>query len=334
MTRRTCCALAILATAALSRPAAAAPGDELPPGRLRYRVLGGADGLKNLVIVDLAQDGQGLLWLGTDDGVYRYDGARFAHFSTRDGLSSGLIYALGVAPDGNVCVGNNNGLQCWTGERFVTPRGLPAVRVRGVTSHAGALWVATDGAGLYTGTPAAMQPAPRWPGAPAPDSLWADDLGLVVGNDADVLQLERDGAWRSLGDLGLGRDRVKDLLRDRQGSLWIRTASRLWELPAGAARAIDRSAGLPARHDLPGGVHTLAQGPYGELLVATKDGVAVRSDEGWRLLDRATGASAAVVRTLLVDREQTLWLGSAGLIQVRGRSLIERHDPSTGLVGD
>ena len=55
--------------------------NDVPPGQLRFRVFAGADGLRNLVMVSIVQDRNGLLWIGTDDGVYRFDGERFTQFS-------------------------------------------------------------------------------------------------------------------------------------------------------------------------------------------------------------------------------------------------------------
>jgi PAS domain S-box-containing protein len=333
------CALAILAIAVHVSLATAAPvvSEDLPPGRLKFRVYAGADGLKNLVIVSIAQDVQGFLWLGTDDGVYRFDGERFARFSVDDGLTSSLIYVVGIAPEGEVCVGANNGMSCWDGTRFsqAQTRGLPAVRVRTMVSYAGSLWVGTDGAGLYKRDASGVfAPAPGWIGTKNVRAMWADASGLVVGSDATVLRSTGDGNWFPIGEVGLGHERVDNLVRDPRGALWIRTLNKLWELPPGAHAAIDRDDGLPPGHNLIESPYTMTIGARGEVLVGTDAGVAVRDRDHWHVIERATGTAAAVARALLIDREGTLWIGSAGLIQLRGGGLIERFDSTSGLVGD
>jgi len=116
VTRSAACATAILAIAALARPALASdadPGDDVPPGRLTFRVFAAADGLRNLAITSIAQDARGFLWLGTDEGVYRFDGEQFTHFSVAAGLMSSDGFAVGVGPDGEVCAGSSSGLACW-----------------------------------------------------------------------------------------------------------------------------------------------------------------------------------------------------------------------------
>ncbi|HMG23937.1 MAG TPA: two-component regulator propeller domain-containing protein, partial [Kofleriaceae bacterium] len=100
MTMLRACALVVLWLGATARIGHAGPeSEDLPPGQSAARVFGAADGLRNLSIIGIVQDRDGLLWLATEDGVYRFDGERFTHFSIRD-LSSNLSFAIGLAPDG------------------------------------------------------------------------------------------------------------------------------------------------------------------------------------------------------------------------------------------
>src|SRR5215468_6775948 len=143
------CAAAIVSILALARPAFSdePPADDIPYGQMRFRVFAGPEGLKNLVIASIAQDSDGLLWLATDDGVYRFDGERFTHFSTAEGLTSTLVFVIGIGPAGEPCLGSAAGLVCWDGRRFSQggAAGLPASPVHAIASFAGKLWVGTDG---------------------------------------------------------------------------------------------------------------------------------------------------------------------------------------------
>jgi signal transduction histidine kinase/ligand-binding sensor domain-containing protein/ActR/RegA family two-component response regulator len=335
------CAAAILWIAILALPAGAddlAPRDDVPPGQLTFRVFAGVDGLRNLVISSIVQDGDGFLWIGTDDGVYRFDGEQFTHFSIAEGLTSSEVFVVGLGPAGEVCIGSAAGLVCRDGARFsqARTRGLPPVPVHAIASFAGKLWVGTDGAGLYVGDAGGeLAPAPGWSGSRRVLAMWADRDGLVVGRDATVQITAGDGTWRSLGELvpaapTAAPDPVEGVLRDRRGALWIRTPSHLWVLPRGATRAMDLHAGLPS------GQATAAMviGPRGEVLLGTDSGIAYRDDERWRLLDHTVGMPWASTRTLFVDREGTIWIGGAGLAQLRGRGLVEHHNLSSGLPGD
>ena len=322
-------------------PRAAAAGDrddgDLPQGQIKFRVYDGADGLTNLGVASIAQDRQGFLWLASEDGVFRFDGERFTHFTIEDGLLSRAIHVVGVDPAGEVCAGSDAGLVCWNGLQFSRAPGLPAVAVHALASRGGILWVGTAGGGLYVrGDAGGFRPAPGWRGSPTTTvrALWADDDGLVVGDGTTVQLSSGNGVWRALGDIGIGRELVAGVLRDHQGALWIRTPTRLWLVPRGADRASDLSEGLPRSDDAAQRPSTMAIGPRGEVLVTTESGLAYRSGDRWRLIDHAVGMPSMGVWTLLVDGDGTIWLGAAGLLQLRGRDVIEHHDSDSGLPGN
>ncbi|RYY21256.1 MAG: hypothetical protein EOO36_01270 [Cytophagaceae bacterium] len=66
--------------------------------RAFVRQFGPADGLSQPFIYCLLQDRQGYLWLGTAEGLVRYDGARFLTFTTRDGLAEDFVTGLWEEP--------------------------------------------------------------------------------------------------------------------------------------------------------------------------------------------------------------------------------------------
>ena len=334
--RRLTCWVFAIWLVAQSRPAFADDAAELPRGQSSFRVFGSADGLYNVAISSLAQDGDGLLWIATDDGVYRFDGERFTHVSVHDGLRANTINSLAIAPGGEVCAGSRNGLACWDGARFsqAGARGLPDRPIQAMASSPGQLWVATAGGGLYLREAAGAFVAvtgPRLP--PTVRVMWADAEGLVVGNGDTVELRARDGTWRSLGEVGLGHDRITGVLRDRQGALWIRTATRIWRVASGEPRAQDLSAGFPAGY-VTDTLVAMAIGPRGDLVAAAGDGITYRDHDRWRTINPSVGLPAGVVGTLFVDREGSIWMGAAGLVQLRGRGLIEHDDVASGLPGE
>ena len=115
---------------------------------MRFRVFAGPDGLRNLVVHSIAQDANGMLWLATDDGVFRFDGEWFSHFSRDSGCNPPRSPWW---PRGRtVRRARVGGAACWDGRRFSQAgvRGLPASPITAMVSFAGRLWVGTEGAGL------------------------------------------------------------------------------------------------------------------------------------------------------------------------------------------
>ena len=317
-------------------PAALWAGDaaETPHGLIRFRSFGSAEGLHNLVILSITQDASGALWIGTDDGVARYDGERFTHFGTEQGLVSTVITVVGIGPDGNPCVGSNAGLVCWDGTRFSPTEGLPRVAVHSIATAKNRLWVGTS-TGLYVreqgGT---FQRAPGWTGSTEVHALWADAQGLLVGDNGKVLTSSGNGSWRELSETGLAGDRVDGVLRDRAGATWIRSAFHVWRVSPDATRAEDLTDGMPSGYDNVGTPGSMANGVNGEVLFGSDVGVVVREGERWRVIGRSAGLPSLGARTLFVDRNGATWVGSVGLYQERGGGLLERYDLSNGLPGD
>lgn len=317
-------------------PASPAPSYAAPRGLSRLRIFGDRDGLHNLVVVSITQDARGALWLGTDDGVYRFDGEHFTLFSLDQGLPSTTTLAVGLTPAGEVCSGSKKGLVCWDGSRFsrAGTQGLPETSVYTIVTHGGRMWVGTEHGLFLREGDHPFVPAPGWPASPPSpvvDSLWVDDHGVLAGCGGKVLAGDALGHWQQLDHIGLAGDRIDGLLRDRDGGVWIRSAFHLWHLPFGGSTVSDLAAGLPPAFDSIDVPANMALGPRGEVWIGTDIGIAYRRAGRWQLLGRAHGFAGA--RTLFVDREGTVWLGANGLYRWRGRGLIERFDPDNGLPG-
>ncbi|HEX3766450.1 MAG TPA: two-component regulator propeller domain-containing protein [Kofleriaceae bacterium] len=313
--------------------------DDLPLGQFRIRSFAAADGLRNLIVLGIVQDGDGMLWVATDDGVYRYDGQQFTHYSMQDGLPAMGVRVLGVAPDGALCAGTRDGMACWNGARFSPhgAEGVPHTSVQALAAGPGVLWAGTTEGLLIRRGRGAFEPAPGWPLRPARSvkAIWADAEGVVVGDDAALMLGAGDGAWRRLGaEVGLGGERIESVLRDRDGTLWIRSVHHLWTLARGAAHVVDLSDGLPDGSDMSGVSCGMAIAPWGDVLIGTERGVVRRRAGRWQMLDAAVGIPVREARVLFVDREGTVWIGSMGLYQWMGRGLIARDNMATGLPDD
>ncbi len=95
-------------------------------------------GLPEDLVRTLAQTRDGYLWIGTDDGVARFDGVKFVSFSLPEGLHSGPVRALFEDSHGSLWIGSlGSGLICRRDGRFATytmKDGLPS---DSITSLAG-----------------------------------------------------------------------------------------------------------------------------------------------------------------------------------------------------
>ncbi|SFQ77791.1 Signal transduction histidine kinase [Hymenobacter arizonensis] len=74
------------------------------------RQFGPVEGLRTPFIYALLQDRQGYLWLGTAEGLVRYDGTRFVTFTKKDGLTEDFVVSVREDPaSGHLWVGHYQG---------------------------------------------------------------------------------------------------------------------------------------------------------------------------------------------------------------------------------
>ena len=106
-------------------------------------------GLKTQSIELLYQDRTGYLWVGTQHGLYRYDGAHFLSFDMRDGLPSARIESLYETADHVLWAGTSVGLARRQGPKFqyvdvgrpIEIAGTPRPAMTGWGGCIGRLWV-------------------------------------------------------------------------------------------------------------------------------------------------------------------------------------------------
>ncbi|ASB48703.1 two-component regulator propeller domain-containing protein [Alkalitalea saponilacus] len=108
-------------------------------------------GLPQNFVYALEQGHDGFLWIGTGEGLVKYDGLRFRSFTTADSLAGDFVMSLKVARDGKLWVGHNNGdVSVFHNNRF-TPIVLEETTspVRDITEDRdGHIWVVVQNSGF------------------------------------------------------------------------------------------------------------------------------------------------------------------------------------------
>lgn len=264
------CALGILTTVVTTAAAALEPGKALT--QYVHDAWTDRDGLPQSYVQTILQTRDGYLWIGTQEGLVRYDGQRFTVFDERN-----------------------------------TP-GLPVSSVLAMAEGAdGTLWLALDGtlATLRRGhfefnvlptEPGVLGRVPRVLAFDAAGNLW-------VGRDGELCRLQPAPRVCYPAKDGLPSDRIMALASAGEEALWVATDEGLarWSRGRFSPAAIS---GLP-----PGGVTALAAAADGALWIGTRAGL-YRSRDG-RAEGPLHGISSEVW-SLLVDRAGRLWVGTNG----------------------
>lgn len=111
-------------------------------------------------------DKDGMLWFGSNKGVFRYDGTFFTAFFEKDGLCNEKVLSITQDKNGNMWFGTTDGLCSYDGKSFskvpipwsdtsgiwldeVYPIVNPNEVRSMVEDNQGNLWIGTNGAGVY-----------------------------------------------------------------------------------------------------------------------------------------------------------------------------------------
>lgn len=324
-------AVVVLAVAAICvRPASA-----LDPARALTQYQNdrwqAAQGLPQNTVQSIVQTSDGYLWVGTLDGLARFDGATFTVFNGRSHpeLGSGSVTGLMEDRDGNLWIGCSSSAVVYKNGTFVTMFGDEVTAGRPVWAFAqskdGAIWAATNN-GLVRwarGTSRVFRTADGLP-TNTLRSLTFDRAGTLWIGTTGVGLVSYDGTTFRVRHEGLDdRHReVRSVIADPEGGVWAATAGGGLVHVGGD----DRVAVYTTANGLPSNQLTaLARDTRGTLWIGTwGDGLCRFGGGRFSSLSTAGGLSAPHVWSLFSDREDSLWVGTwvGGLNRLRDRRFL------------
>ena len=295
-------------------------------------------GLPNNSVTSILQSQDGYLWMGTLNGLARFDGIRFVLFGDTDGLPNPRITCLLEDDSGVLWIGTESGVVRYINGQFIppTPDSMPGQDTifSLVQDTLGRVWVgAMNGLfhyenGVWTDVTVThnMNRQPYLRLSPGPDgSLFFQALFtpllMIQGNQLVSPPFEGEPAqFSSMHALAPGKE----------GSTWI-----------GGANAYAARLGTDGQLTLLDMGQTLVTDPIWEILEASNDDVWIGTASGglvrWRngeflSLTTQEGLSHNSIRSLCEDREGNLWVGTngGGLIRLKERRLTPAG-PADGL---
>jgi ligand-binding sensor domain-containing protein/signal transduction histidine kinase len=278
-------------------PCASALNPSLDINQYAHKAWPIREGFLSNVISSIAQGPDGYLWLGTETGLFRFDGVRAVPWKAPGGerLAGSLVFRLLVAHDGTLWIGTHAGLASWNGVKLTWYRTLGEQDVRSLVEG-------RDG------------------------TVWVGSFGTPSGRLCAI----RSGTTQCYGqDSALGRD-VQALFQDDAGNLWVGAESGLWQWKPGPPRlyATPRS---PRNLQIMDFNRTVD----GQILTAASDGMKRLTRSGLEPYSIPGFSQVPDPRNVLGDRDGGLWIGTSnrGIFHVhQGRTDV--FSQSNGLSGN
>jgi signal transduction histidine kinase/ligand-binding sensor domain-containing protein/CheY-like chemotaxis protein/HPt (histidine-containing phosphotransfer) domain-containing protein len=305
-----CRAFAAAGLSLLLNAAAEVRAADAPPLVLEH--LTAAQGLPQGTVNVTLQDSQGFVWLGTEDGLVRYDGHELVRYGYSRNAGGGLPgnFIRDIVEDAHhdlwIAI-KDNGLARWNRatDTFTVYRhdeanggSLAGDATRAVrVDSSGRIWVGMDGAGI-------------------------DVLDPVSGR-IEHLRHEPENP------LSLSDDHIFTLVLDRSGSVWVGTGAGLdkWQPDRRVfLHFFHHDANDPRAQSGPA-VSQVLEDRTGSLWVGSFNGGMNRLDQAGRVCEsfhhdprRPASLSSDDVRAILEDRAGHLWVGTTEGLDLLDRS--------------
>jgi diguanylate cyclase (GGDEF)-like protein len=316
-------------------------------GSMRFVRLGTEQGLAQSTVHAIGQDSAGYMWLGTEDGLYRYDGYELRPFrndrADAQSLPNNWVTALVADTGGAMWVSTaGSGLVRFDprNDHFARPAAAADAPLIGAdgnaramhTDQAGRLWVGTRDAGLQmigrTGRPLTYSHSTTDRNTLASNSIFAIDddadgvMWIATSHGVDRLDPRSGEVWRYGERLrrlvnGASPVPVRDVLVHSSGAIWLATDSGVVRLDTAADKLqLFRHRDTDA-HSLPTDRATaLLEDQQRRIWVGTENGLALYDSQAQDFLSfprnvaDPTSLPDSFVTTLFEDRSGLIWVGT------------------------
>jgi ligand-binding sensor domain-containing protein/signal transduction histidine kinase/DNA-binding response OmpR family regulator len=285
-------------------------------------------GLPQNTVYSITQTPDGYLWLGTEEGLVRFDGKQFKVFGRAnvEQLSDHRITAIYKDRAGNLRIGTySSGIICLKEGKFIRPdhaddKGLSRSRVWCIhEDRGGNLWIGTDTNGVYCLKDGKVTSITVKEGL-SDNKIWS----IYEDREGNLWIGTENGGVNRLGNgkltvyttrEGLSDNCVWTVCEDRRGNLWLGTnGGGLNCLKDGKFTVYTTGDGLSSNK-----IKALYEDRDGNLWIGTYQGLNRLKDGKFSAYASDDPAAHLSIFALYEDREGSLWIGTevGGLLRLR-----------------
>ncbi|WP_339794199.1 two-component regulator propeller domain-containing protein [uncultured Imperialibacter sp.] len=296
------------------------------------KVFGLEEDFGGIFIYTIAQDHDGFIWVGSDDGLYRFDGVELINYNKKDSTISSLVTASTVSTDGQLYFGYFKGgvskMVHGSYQEIFTHEDFPGKIVSLTEDRFGNIWALSQNKGLVSISKEgkfSQHPAGALQGKLAYSMVLINDRLIIAGSEGlSVFKTMSGGVLDYIGNMEAVKSQsVLSLLSDVQrGMLWVGTdGDGVLGIPVDDAfekSPLQRAASRQLLNSQ--SVTAMGEDDLGSLWVGTKSDGLIQVDlnegtareEKYTYFNEDNGFIGNEVNTVLVDRENEVWVGSFG----------------------
>jgi ligand-binding sensor domain-containing protein/two-component sensor histidine kinase len=273
------------------------------------RVWQSEDGLPNNIVQAIAQTRSGYLWVGTREGLARFDGEQFHQVKLLPQPSQPSVLCLFASGDGSLWIGTDSSgifhLSGETMERLDVKGGNANYNVYEIQQSAdGAMWFGTT-RGILRWNNGKLESKKSYRGFAL--RFCADKSGAIWLLENGLKRIFPPGEAKLTTAATSLPTQVRTLYCDSNNTFWVGTDilndNALIQVKEGAATNYKRGSG-------PGGfVSVVFRDSRGEMWVGSYSGLSRFVDNGF-VGFRTSDVSSYRIYCVFEDREQNLWIGS------------------------
>ncbi len=282
-------------------------------------------------IKSLFHDGVNQLWVGTNEGIRRYDGAVFSSFSLSDLYTTETISI--IEDDKNrIWVGTKNGVRIIKDGKLSHEKIIPELSDTPIDylyqSLDQGVWIGTsssiyqyqngnlrefsrsmiardDSIGLAGGAPVAKSSLFD---STYVRSAYQDKKGTLWISVVDGLFRYNEGDYNllTISD-GLGSNEINSVFEDSEETLWVATSDGVSRYDGTSFHNYTTEDGLPSNW-----INSISESKDGNIWIATTQGLSSFDGSKFKNIRKRDGLSGNNAKSLFVAADSTLWVNTEG----------------------
>lgn len=283
------------------------------------------EGMPQSSVYTMLQDKDGNIWVGTMNGISKYNGLNFENFTKKNGLAENRVTSSCLDIDGNIWFGHwSGGITKFdiTTKKFVevVPGQLKISKT--ITSiiadHQGIIWYGTEGEGLIKNENGSFSLFTKKDGLPS------DIVSTLMENKDGVLWIGTENGISfyktkfTAPTSKLPSRSIKCFLRDSRGNIWIGTSDQgIFRINEknNQIKHFDVLSGLVSNN-----IKTIFEALNGSIFIGSNsDGISkyipqleISDYKGslFKKISTQQGLSNDHVFSIIQDREKNIWIGT------------------------